>query len=33
MNDDRTIFDLREDLMLRKILLDTLESMLRSRSS
>ena len=33
MNDDRTIFDLREDPMLREELLDTLESMLRSRSS
>jgi hypothetical protein len=33
MNDDRTIFDLREDPMLREELLDTLESMLRSSSS
>ena len=33
MNDDRTIFDLRDDLMLREELLDTLESMLKSHSS
>ena len=33
MNDDRTIFDLRDDPMLREELLDTLESMLKSHSS
>jgi hypothetical protein len=33
MNDDRTIFDLRDDPMLKEELLDTLESMLRSHSS
>jgi hypothetical protein len=33
MNDDRTIFDLRDDPMFREELLDTLESMLKSHSS
>jgi hypothetical protein len=33
MNDDRTIFDLRNDPMLKEELLDTLESMLKLHSS